>query len=90
MATLLGDCDSRTLLLYTLLSHYGYDVAIFSSEVYSHSLLGVVLPLEGAAYTFHNKRYVLWETTTTQMPPGIIAAPFNTLSNWRISLQSKN
>jgi len=89
MATLLGDCDTRTLLLYTLLSHYGYDVAIFSSEVYSHSLLGVVLPLEGAAYIVYNKRYVLWETTT-QMPPGIIAAPFNTLSNWRISLQSKN
>jgi hypothetical protein len=89
MATLLGDCDTRTLLLYTLLSHYGYDVAIFSSEVYSHSLLGVVLPLEGAAYIVYNKRYVLWETTS-QMPPGIIAAPFNTLSNWRLSLQSKN
>jgi hypothetical protein len=90
MGTLKGDCDSRTLLLYTLLDHYGYDVAILSSEVYSHSLLGIVLPAPGVTYPFHGKSYVLWETTTPQMPPGIIAQPINNLSNWRISLTSKN
>ena len=90
MGTLKGDCDSRTLLLYTLLDHYGYDVAILSSEVYSHSLLGIVLPMSGVAYPFHGKSYVLWETTTPQMPPGIIAQPINNLSNWRVSLTSKN
>jgi hypothetical protein len=42
MGTLKGDCDTRTLFLYTLLDHYGYDVAILSSEVYSHSLLGAM------------------------------------------------
>jgi predicted phage tail protein len=90
MGTLKGDCDSRTLLLYTLLDHYGYDVAILSSEVYSHSLLGIVLPVPGAFYPFHGKGYVLWETTTSQMPPGIIARQISNLSNWRISLTSKN
>lgn len=90
MGTLKGDCDSRTLLLYTLLDHYGYDVAILSSEVYSHSLLGVVLPVPGVAYSFHGKNYVLWETTTSQLPPGIIAPSINNLSNWRVSLTSKN
>ncbi|HEY4063640.1 MAG TPA: hypothetical protein VGM30_17150 [Puia sp.] len=90
MGTLKGDCDTRTLLLYTLLSHYNYDVAILSSEVYSHSLLGIVLPVPGIAYTFHNKSYVLWETTTPQMPPGLITHPYNNLSNWRISLTSNN
>jgi len=90
MGTLKGDCDTRTLLLYTLLDHYGYDVAILSSEVYSHSLLGIVLPMSGTAYPFHDKSYVLWETTAPQMPPGIIAPSFNNLSNWRISLTSKN
>jgi hypothetical protein len=28
IATLQGDCDTRTLLLYTILAHYGYDVAL--------------------------------------------------------------
>lgn len=90
MGTLLGDCDTRTLLLYTILNHYDYKVAILSSEVYSHSLLGVVLPVDGTVYIFNDRRYVLWETTTPQIPPGIIGVPFNNLSNWRISLQSKN
>ncbi|HWK02586.1 MAG TPA: hypothetical protein VNS58_03095 [Puia sp.] len=40
MGTLKGDCDSRTLLLFTLLDHYGYDVAILSSEVYSRRCWG--------------------------------------------------
>ena len=90
MGTLKGDCDSRTLLLFTLLDHYGYDVAILSSEVYSHSLLGIVLPVTGVAFPFHGKSYVLWETTTPQIPPGIIPQPINNLLNWRVSLTSKN
>ena len=88
MGTLAGDCDTRTLLLYTLLTHYGYDAAILSSELYSHSLLGVVLPAQGLTYAFHGKNYVLWETTTPNMPPGIIGQPFNNLSDWRVSLTS--
>jgi hypothetical protein len=90
MGSLKGDCDTRTLFLYTLLEHYGYDVAILSSEVYSHSLLGVNLPLDGVAYPFHNRRYVLWETTAPQLPPGLLAAPYSNLRNWRVSLTSKN
>jgi hypothetical protein len=88
MGTLKGDCDTRTLLLYTLLDHYGYDVAILSSEVYSHSLLGVALPLPGITYSFHNKEYVLWETTAPGMAPGLLAPALNDLSNWRVSLTS--
>lgn len=90
MGTLKGDCDTRTLLLYTLLDHYGYDVAILSSEVFSHSLLGIVLPVPGVTYSFNGKNYILWETTTAGMPPGVIAPSLNILSNWRVSLTSKS
>jgi len=41
MATLKGDCDTRTLLLYTILCHYNYDVVLMSSEFYSHSIIGI-------------------------------------------------
>jgi len=90
MGTLKGDCDTRTLLLYTILDHYGYDVAILSSEVYSHSLLGVVLPVPGVTYSFHSKEYLLWETTAPGMPPGVLAPSLNNLFNWRVCITSKN
>ena len=41
LTNLNGDCDTRTLLLYTILSHYNYDVAVLSSEQYGHSILGI-------------------------------------------------
>lgn len=84
-----GDCDTRTLLLYTLLSHYNYDVALLSSEYYSHSMLGINLPINGASYHYNNTRYVLWETTAPDIRPGIISNEMSNMNNWRISLKSK-
>jgi hypothetical protein len=89
MATLKGDCDTRTLLLFTLLTHYGYDVAILSSEVYAHSLLGICLPLGGRVFPYRGRQYVLWETTAPGVRPGLIPAEVNDLRHWRISLVSK-
>ena len=89
LANLKGDCDSRTLLLYTILSHYNYDVAVLSSEQYSHSLLGINLPLNGTAYNYRGNKYVLWETTSPNTKPGIIPNLISNLNNWRISLKSK-
>ncbi|MCC6448482.1 MAG: hypothetical protein IT215_07340, partial [Chitinophagaceae bacterium] len=89
MATLNGDCDTRTLLLYTILAHYDYDVAILSSEYYSHSILGVNLPIYGDAFQYRDQRYVLWETTAKDRRPGEISYSFSNLDYWRISLKSK-
>ena len=89
LANLNGDCDTRTLLLYTIFSHYDYDVALMSSEYYGHSILGINLPLNGIAYTYHNQRYILWETTMKNAKPGNIPEEVSNLNNWRISLKSK-
>jgi len=89
MATLQGDCDTRTLLLYTMLAHYGYDVALLSSEYYNHSLIGINLPYEGVAYKYNNQRYVLWETTALNFKPGILSNEISNINYWRISLKSK-
>lgn len=89
MATLQGDCDTRTLLLYTMLAHYGYDVALLSSEYYNHSLIGINLPYEGVAYKYNNQRYVLWETTASNFKPGILSNEISNSNYWRISLKSK-
>ncbi|MFC6095162.1 hypothetical protein ACFPVY_00765 [Flavobacterium qiangtangense] len=89
LVNLKGDCDTRTLLLYTVLSHYGYDVALMSSEQYSHSILGINLPFDGLSFKAQNQNYTLWETTSPNNIPGIIASEISNLNNWRISLKSK-
>lgn len=89
MSNLNGDCDTRTLLLYTLLAKYGYDVVLLSSEFYNHSILGVNLPLRGLAYYYYNERYILWETTAPNTKPGVLPSEISNLNYWRISLKSK-
>lgn len=89
LANLKGDCDTRTLLLYTIFTHYKYDVALLSSERYAHSIIGINLPINGTAYLFNGARYVLWETTAPNCRPGIIPSQISNLNNWRISLKSR-
>ena len=89
MTRLHGDCDTRTLLLYTIFAHYDYDVALFSSEFYRHSILGINLPLKGTYYPYENQRYFLWETTAPNIKAGILPKEISNLKYWRISLKSK-
>jgi hypothetical protein len=89
LVNLKGDCDTRTLLLYTIFTHYKYDVALLSSEQYAHSIIGINLPINGTAYNFNNVRYVLWETTAPNCRPGSIPSQISNLNNWRISLKSR-
>lgn len=89
MATLKGDCDTRTLLIYTLLSHYNFDVALLSSEYYNHSLIGINIPYDGITYRYNNQHYVLWETTSPNIKPGILPNEISNINHWRISLKSK-
>lgn len=88
LATLKGDCDTRTLLLYCILSHYGYDVVLLSSETYGHSILGINLPYSGFSFPYRHKKYVLWETTVPNLKPGQISPEISNMNNWRISLKS--
>ena len=89
LMNLKGDCDTRTLLLYSIFTHYDYDVAMLSSEFYGHSILGINLPINGLSYNYNNQNYVLWETTAPNCKPGIIPNEISNLNNWRLSLKSK-
>lgn len=89
LTNLNGDCDTRTLLLYAVLSHYDYNVALLCSEQYGHSILGINLPINGTAYNYNGQRYVVWETTAPNIKPGILSSEISNLNNWRISIKSK-
>lgn len=84
-----GDCDTRTLLLYSIFKHYNYDVAILSSEKYQHSILGINLPLKGQYLTHQNKKYYVWETTALGIEPGELSREMNNMNFWRVSIKTK-
>ncbi len=90
MGTLIGDCDTRTLLLFTVLNHYKYDVAMLGSELYRHSVIGINLPYNGFSKTINGKRYVIWETTEQGVPPGIISREISDMRFWNVTLISNN
>ncbi|HMJ46918.1 MAG TPA: hypothetical protein VK498_06285 [Ferruginibacter sp.] len=89
MYNLKGDCDTRTVLLYTLLSHYDYDIAILNSVPYRHSMLGINLPVGGTSKSIKGKRYFFWETTATNFRPGILPVQTDNVDYWHFVLTSK-
>lgn len=84
-----GDCDTRALLLYTVLSKFGYDVAILTSETYSHAILGINLPCTGSFKEFNGKKYYTWETTAAGCIPGYISQEWSDMNQWSINLVSQ-
>ncbi len=90
IATSNADCDTRTLLIYTILSKYGYDLVMLSSDLYGHSLIGINLPYYGSNYfTYGNTKYALVETTVPAARPAYIPNEIANMNNWYISLKSK-
>lgn len=90
MSTLQGDCDTRTLFLFTVLDHYGYDVALMGSDLYQHSVLGINLPFQGLNKMSGGKKYYVWETTAAGIPPGVLNKDISDMQYWTIILKSKN
>ncbi|MDR2273713.1 MAG: hypothetical protein LBF27_22590 [Sphingobacterium sp.] len=90
IATSNADCDTRTLLIYTILSKYGYDLVMLSSDLYGHSLIGINLPYYGSNYFIYgNTKYALVETTAPAARPAYIPSEIANRNNWYISLKSK-
>ena len=85
--TLLGDCDTRTLFLYTLFKHFNYDVIILGSQKYGHSILGINLPYHGIHKKVEGKYYFVVETTAQGMYPGILAPSISDMTNWKVNLK---
>lgn len=88
MSTQMGDCDTRALLLHSLLSHYRYDVVVLGSDMYGHAVIGINLNYPGTAYNYRGTRYVLWETTQTDIQPGVIQKEMTNMNYWKVELKS--
>ncbi len=84
-----GDCDTRTVLIYTILKHFDYDVAIVNSDFYRHSILGLNIPATGSFKNFKGKKYTLWETTSKYFKLGYLPPNTADVTHWNILLTSK-
>lgn len=84
-----GDCDTRTVLIYSILKHFNYDVAILNSDFYKHSILGLNLPASGLNKIYNGKKYMLWETTAKYYSIGSMPSNFNNVIHWNVVLTSK-
>lgn len=81
-----SDCDSKTLLLYTILKHFDYNVIVLSSELDRHSILGVELPYPGSRYNLLGHSFTLVETTDPNGIPGNLAPMVLPFQEWTINL----
>lgn len=89
LQNLKGDCDTRTVLIYSILKHFNYDIAIVNSEFYRHSILGINMPARGLHKIHNGKKYVLWETTAKYFEIGNLSPNFNNVAHWNVILTSK-
>ncbi|MEZ4858442.1 MAG: hypothetical protein R2781_06495 [Flavobacteriaceae bacterium] len=89
LQNLKGDCDTRTVLIYSILKHFNYDVAILNSDFYRHSIIGINLPASGIYKPYYGKKYMVWETTAKYYPVGQLPNNFNDITHWNVVLTSK-
>ncbi|MEL6813028.1 MAG: hypothetical protein AAFP76_17020 [Bacteroidota bacterium] len=89
LQNLKGDCDTRTVLIYSILKYFNYDVAILNSEFYRHSIIGINLPAAGIFKRHYGKKYVVWETTAKYYEAGKLPGNFNDITHWNVILTSK-
>jgi hypothetical protein len=82
-----GDCDSRTVLIYTILKRFGYDVAILNSDLYSHSMIGINIPAYGKYKLINGKKYYFWETTAKGFTLGVLPPDSWNISKWYLALK---
>lgn len=89
LQNLKGDCDTRTVIIYSILKYFNYDVAILNSEFYRHSIIGINLPSTGIYKRHYGKKYVVWETTAKYYEPGKLPGNFKDITHWNVILTSK-
>lgn len=86
MGNFKGDCDTRSVLLFYVLSQFNYDVAILISEQYGHAILGIAGDYSGKFKQYNGIRYFVWETTATDFVPGILSPNYGNMNYWQIAL----
>jgi len=85
--TLKGDCDTRSLFAFHILSRLGIPVSVWVSEVYGHSVLGVGTGRGSHLYkAVGGSRHFPVELTAKGFRIGMISPDQAVMNNWEIAL----
>ena len=84
--SLYGDCDTRAVLIYTILEELGFDPMIVVSDEYAHAMLALNIPASGDHLTYRGNNYYFWETTAKGWPIGMLPPTTNNVNYWKIAL----
>lgn len=86
-----GDCDTRTLLIYTILQEFGFDVVILGSTMYEHSMIGISMQgVAGGRYKkYKGTKYYTWETTYPDWEIGDISPDMGDMDYWVVDLPNR-
>jgi hypothetical protein len=86
-----GDCDTRSLMAYTILKKLGIPCSIWISETYGHSIVGVGLPVGAGSYKeINGVKHYATELTAKRFRLGMISPEQQNMSNWDITLFYNN
>jgi hypothetical protein len=82
-----GDCDTRTLLGFAILSRLGIPSSVWVSSTYGHSILGVAVPAGHGMYKeIQGVRHYGVELTSKGFRVGMVAPDHARPRNWDITL----
>jgi hypothetical protein len=82
-----GDCDTRSLLAFAILKELQISASIWVSETYSHSILGIGLPIAGGVHkTIDGISHYGVELTAKGYRVGMVNPEHYNMSNWDIAL----
>lgn len=82
-----GDCDTRSLLAFTILKKLGISASVWVSETYGHSIVGVGLPVGAGSYKeINGVKHYATELTAKGFRLGMISPENQNMSNWEITL----
>jgi len=86
-----GDCDTRSLLGYAILTKLNISSSIWVSKVYGHCVLGIGLPVGNGVYkSIDGLKHYAVELTNKGFRLGMISPEQRDISNWDIALYSNN
>jgi hypothetical protein len=84
VASKTGDCDSRAVILYSILKDFGYEVSIFYSDYYQHAMLGIAYVGSGDYMSAGGVKYYFVETTATGWEIGDLPPDWSNKNHWVI------
>jgi hypothetical protein len=83
-----GDCDSKSLLFFMMLTQSGIDAVIVSSKAHAHTMVGVALPVAGSTFRYKERKYAFAETTAKDAPLGWLPPDVASPNDWRVELSN--